>query len=158
MVRDQQGEGTDAAKVEARIRGPAGRPDKVTLTTIPGPGGHYVGTYEPKANGPYEIHVEAKLGQLILTSEKLSIEVGRPNLEYEKLDMDEKTLARIAADTGGRYLHISTANHLIDQLNRAQRKKRIYMEKPLFWPPGFWAAFVTVVTVEWLLRRRFQLR
>jgi hypothetical protein len=32
------------------------------------------------------------------------------------------------------------------------------MKRPLFWPPGFWAVFVAVVSLEWLLRRRFQLR
>ena len=38
------------------------------------------------------------------------VDVGRPNLEFEKLDLDEKMLGRIAADTDGRYMHISTAD------------------------------------------------
>ncbi len=67
------------------------------------------------------------------------VEVGRPNLEFEKLDLDEKMLAKIAADTGGRYVHITTADHLIDQLDRTQRKKTSTIEQPLYWPPGFWA-------------------
>jgi len=158
VVRDERGEGTDDAKVQTKIRGPAGRPELVAMSTVPGPGGHYSGSFEPKTAGAYEIVVEARLGELTLQSEKLAVEVGRPNLEYEKLDLDEKTLARIAADTGGRYLHISTADHLIDQLDRTQRKKREYRETPLFSPPLFWVLFVGLVTVEWILRRRFQLR
>ena len=158
VVRDQRGEGTDKAKVKATIRGPAGRPDEVTLTPVTGPGGHYRGTFKPKTSGALEIMVEVRLGELTLQSEKLAVEVGRANLEFEKLDLDEKMLARIAADTGGRYLHISTAGHLIDQLDRTQRKKRVSMEKPLFWPPLFWVLFVGLVTTEWILRRRFQLR
>jgi len=158
VVRDQHGEGTGTANVQAKIRGPSGRPDKVQLSSVPGPGGHYSGLFEPRTAGSHEIVVEARLEDLTIQSEKVPVEVGRPNLEFEKLDLDEKMLARIAADTGGRYVHITTADRLIDQLDRTQRKKRIYLEKPLFSPPLFWLLFVGVVTGEWIMRRRFQLR
>jgi hypothetical protein len=46
----------------------------------------------------------------------------------------------------------------VDQLDRTQRKKRLYFEEPLYWPPLFWMIFVGVLTTEWLLRKRFQLR
>jgi len=158
VVRDQRGEGTDKAKVTATIRSSSGAFDKVTLVSTPGPGGHYSASYEPRFHGTLEIEVLAELENDKLTAEKIIIEVGRPYLEFEKLDLDEKTLTQIAADTGGRYSHITAADHLIDQLNQAERKKRIYVEQPLFWPPLFWAAFVAILTTEWVLRRRFQLR
>ncbi len=158
IVRDEEGEGTDDAAVTAKIKGPAGRPDEVELTVVPGPGGHYRGTYQPATAGPYEIAIEARLGEVALSADPIVIEVGRPNLEFEKLDLDEKTLGRIAANTGGRCVHISTADHLIDQLDRTQRKKRVYLERPLFWPPLFWLLFVGLLTTEWVLRRRFLLR
>ena len=158
VVRDEQGEGTDDAEVVAKIKNQAGRIESIDLSTIPGPGGHYSGTFEPTASEDYEIVVEAKLGEVTLTAEPISVEVGRPNLEFENLDLDEKTLSAIASATGGRCLHITTADHLIDQLDRTQRKKRVYMEKPLFWPPLFWVLFVGLLTTEWVLRRRFLLR
>lgn len=158
VVRDERGEGTDKAKVVATVRAKSGAMDRITLINRPGPGGHYAATYEPRFGGPLEIEVEAQLGEQKLTAEKVFVEVGRPYLEFEKLDLDEKTLARIAADTGGRYAHISSADYLVEQLDQAQRKKRIYVEQPLFWPPLFWALFVCILTVEWVLRRRFQLR
>jgi uncharacterized membrane protein len=158
VVRDQRGEGTDKAKVTATIRAASGAFDKVTLVSTPGPGGHYSASYEPRFHGTLEVEVQAELENEKLVAEKIVVEVGRPYLEFEKLDLDEKTLTQIASDTGGRYAHISAADHLIDQLNQAERKKRIYIEQPLFWPPLFWAMFVTVLTTEWVLRRRFQLR
>ena len=158
VVRDQRGEGTDKAKVTATIRAASGAFDKVTLVSTPGPGGHYSASYEPRFHGTLEVEVQAELENEKLVAEKIVVEVGRPYLEFEKLDLDEKTLTQIASDTGGRYAHISAADHLIDQLNQAERKKRIYVEQPLFWPPLFWAMFVTVLTTEWVLRRRFQLR
>jgi len=158
IVRDTEGEGTGKAKVEAKIRGPGGRPDLVTLTTVPGPAGHYSGTFEPKVAGPYEIEVAAELDEQTLTGEKIKVEVGRPNLEFEKLDLDEKTLAKIAAEADGRYVHITTADHLIDQLDSTVRKRQVDLQTKLYWPPIFWLLFVGVVTMEWVLRRRFQLR
>lgn len=158
IVRDQKGEGTNKAQVEALVTGPGGRPDKVALTSIPGPEGHYSGLFEPKDAGKYQIVLQATVGDVILKNEPLVVEVGRPNLEFEKLDLDEKMLSRIAADSGGRYVHISTADHLVDQLNRSQRTKQDYHERKLYWPPAFWLAFVLVLTTEWILRKKFQLR
>jgi uncharacterized membrane protein len=158
VVRDKEGQGANNAKVVASVRGPTGRPEQVVLTTVAGPGGHYGGAIEPQSPGAFEVVVEARFGEVNLKSDKIPLEVGRPNLEFEKLDLDEKMLERIAGDTGGRYVPLSTADHLVDQLDRKQRKRTEYIERPLCWPPGFWAVFVVVLTTEWVLRRRFQLR
>ncbi len=158
VVRDQEGEGARNAPVVANIRGPAGRLDKITLSVAPGPAGHYGGTFEPKTSGTFEITIETRLGEKTLSTDKLVVEVGRPNLEFERLDLDEELLGRIAAAAGGRYVHITTADYLIEQFDRSLQKKRIYIERRLYWPPLFWVLFVGVLTTEWILRRRFQLR
>lgn len=158
IVRGKEGQGASEAKVTATVRGPAGQPDQVALSTEPGPGGHFAGSVEPRSAGAHEVVVEARLGELNLKSDKIPLEVGRPNLEFEKLDLDEKMLERIATDTGGRYVPISTSDHLIDQLDRRQQKKTEHLEQQLYWPPGFWAVFVVVLTAEWILRRKYQLR
>ncbi len=183
VVRDQQGQGADNARVTAevygerleapqsfpseknvsllpvrRIKGPGGRAERVELSSVPGPGGHYQGTFEPRSPGRYQIGVEALLDDLALTAETILIEVGRANLEFEKLDLDEKMLMDVAAASGGRYVHISTADHFIEQLERRQRKKTTYVERRLYWPPGLWTLLVAALTTEWILRRRYQLR
>lgn len=158
IVRDQKGEGTNDAAVNAKVTGPNGRPDKVAMSPEPGPAGHYSGSFDPKEPGKYTIIVEAAVGEANLKAETIQVEVGRPNLEFEKLDLDEKLLARIASDTGGRYVHVSTSDHLIEQLNRTQRIKRLFFEKPLYWPPLLWTLFVAALTTEWVMRKRFQLR
>ncbi len=158
VVRDEKGEGALGAKVAAKVRDPAGRITEVELSLAAGSAGHYEGRCTPVSAGGYEILVSAKLGELSLESEKLSIEVGRPYLEFEKLDLDEKLLAGIAAATSGRYVHISTADSLIDQLDRTEQKRRVRFETPLAVPVPLWFFFVGVLTTEWVLRRRFQLR
>ena len=158
VVRDKEGQGAKEAKVVASVRGPAGQPEQVVLTPVAGPGGHFGGTIEPRAAGTHEVVVEARLGEVNLKSDKIPLEIGRPNLEFEKLDLDEKMLKRIAEDTGGRYVPITAADHLVDQLDRRQRKKTEYIEQPLYWPPVFWCIFVAAITAEWVLRRKYQLR
>ena len=92
VVRNRDGQGAEGAKVEAAVKGPLGETDHVTLAAVPGPPGHYAGVFEPRLAGRYELAVEARLGELALNAEKLSVEVGRPNLEFERLDLDEKML------------------------------------------------------------------
>jgi len=157
-VRDKDGQGTNQAKVTVKIQNPAGRPEEVALSPEPGPAGHYGGTFDPKAAGNYEFTVEARLGELTLTAEKIAFEVGRPDLEFEKLDLDDKMLERIAADAKGRYVHITTADLLLSQLDRSQRKRNQYIERPLYSAPLFWTLFVGILTTEWALRRKYQLR
>ena len=149
-----EGQGADNAKVVASVNGPAGKPEQVALSAVAG-SQRPLRRRDRAASRParYEVVVEARLGELSLTSEKIRVEVGRPNLEFERLDLDEKMLAAIAAATGGRYVPLSAADHLIDQLDRAQQKKTVYVEQRLYWPPGFWALFVAVLTTEWILQK-----
>lgn len=158
IVRDKDGQGANNAKVVAQVRDHVGRSEQVKLTSVAGPSGHYGGAFEPQLTGAFELVVEARIGEMSLASKKIQVEVGRPNLEFERLDFDEKLLEQIAAKTGGRYVPLLSADLLIDQLDRQQRKKTESIERPLFWPPGFWMLFVAVLTTEWILRRRYQLR
>jgi uncharacterized membrane protein len=158
VVRNTEGEAATDAKVVARITGPTGRPDQVSLSAVPGPGGNYSGTFALDTVGVYKIEMVATMGEATVRSEPFGVEFGRPDMEFEKLDLDEKRLGRIAAAADGRYMHISTSDYLLEQFDRSLQKKRIFIERKLYWPPGFWLIFVGVLTVEWILRKRFLLR
>jgi uncharacterized membrane protein len=158
VVRDKEGEGTTAADVVARITGPDGA-ETIVLSAEPGAPGHYkVVLHESKKSGTYTFVFEARVDGRTLTSEKLVAEVGRPNLEYDRLDLDDKLLNRLAAETGGRYFHISVADRLVDELSRADQRRRVTLEQPLYWPAPYWLLFVGLLTTEWVLRKRYQLR
>jgi uncharacterized membrane protein len=181
IVRDEKGQGSQNAQVKAKIQGPAAG-EEVMLAVVAGPSGHYAGSYKPRIPGRYDIVVEAVVGKKgispisrdgpegasqkldlspfsTLTSDKLVAEVGRANLEFDKLDMDDRTLGKIAAETGGRYVHLSTASTLIEQLDRSRQQKSEFHKTELYRPAGlFWAVFVALVSIEWFLRRRFLLR
>ena len=158
VVRNQQGEGARDAKVIATIRNPAGQTRELSLLAESTMAGSYTASFEPEAAGTYEIAVEARVEGQSLHAESLTVEVGRPNLEFERLDLDDKMLGQIASDSGGRYFHITTADRLPEQLDRTLRMQHTYRHFRLYWPPLFWLLFVATLTAEWVLRRRFQLR
>ena len=99
VVRNATAKGPTGAKVEAdRQRAASASADHVTLSPrFRAQAAITPASFEPRRAGRYEVGVEARLGELTFTSEKLSVEVGRPNLEFERLDLDEKMLAAIAA-------------------------------------------------------------
>ena len=133
-VRDKDGEGTDQAGVVAQVKTPRGKTDTVTLAPVAGSAGSYQGTFEPKQPGTYEIDVEGRLGEVVLKAEPTTAEVGRPNLEFDRLDLDDAQLSRIAEATGGRYFHISTADQLIAELDRKEKRRHVSLEQPLYFP------------------------
>ncbi len=157
-VRDKEGEGTDKADVTAAVKGPQGTMETVSLAPVAGSAGSYQGSFEPKRAGTYEIVVDAKLGDLLLHAQKTAAEVGRTNLEFDRLDLDDAMLGRIATAARGRYYHISTADELLGELDRKEKARHVSLEQPLYFPGVFWALFVGVLGAEWAMRRRFQLR
>jgi hypothetical protein len=142
----------------ARIKGPTNIIAEIRLGPAAGPAGNFGADYEPVASGRYEISVTAKLADTTLSAPPLEVDVGRPNLEFDRLDLDEKMLAAIADRSGGRYAHITTADRLVDRLKRRNEKRQVQYELPLSWPPLSWLLFVALLTTEWVLRRRFLLR
>lgn len=158
VVRTAKGQGANHAIVHLAVRGPGGNQARIPMSLVTGPSGHYKAEVPQLVAGHYELMVEAKIGGLALSSEKLILSIGRANLEFERLDLDDKTLAAIAAASGGRYVPLSTADPLIEDLERGQQRRAVVVDQPLYWPLGFWTAFVVVLSLEWLLRRRFHLR
>lgn len=158
-IRDKEGEGVREAQVRALIKGPDNLDASVPLYRDDGPAGHFSGTYLPKQSGTFEITIRAKIGETTMNSEKLAVEVGRANLEFDRLDLNENLLSRLAsAVAGGRYEHISNADRLIEQVQQKEMKRRVFMEQPLYWPPLFWLVLVGALAGEWVLRKKYQLR
>jgi hypothetical protein len=157
-VRGEGGAAARDAQVTATVTGPGRAGAPVTLRPEAGPAGNYAGTFEPARPGRYQIAVVAQVGATRLTAETLEIDVGRPNLEFDRLDLDEATLTAIANASGGHYLHISLADRLTKSLQDRHTRQLVEQEIPLAWPPLLWFFFVGALTSEWWLRRRYQLR
>jgi hypothetical protein len=124
--------------------------------------GQFETAYAPSGPGAYEMKVAAadrgkKLGEV-----KLTFRVGKPNLEFEQLDLDERLLKRIADDTRGRYYDLAVIDELVSSLVAERRKKSTSRELRFYPDTGGkgWILvllFMGAVSAEWLIRKRLQL-
>lgn len=164
-VRDKDGQPREDATVEMRIRPPAppvkGAPEKeekkdapIRFERIPLSLGQYQGAFRPPAGGIYRALVRAsdKSGEIATT--EFEFIVGRAAGEFDSVDIDELLLKGLAADTGGQYHIVTTAQRIPEELNARQRRVQYTDEKDLWNTPWFFLAFLGFVTVEWILRKR----
>jgi uncharacterized membrane protein len=158
VVRGSQGAGIGDAKVTAAIEGPDQFNDVIACVPTAGPTGNYRATFPAEASGRYTITVRAPLADGWIKAKPLAIDVGRPNLEFDRTRLDEQTLAEISRASGGRYAHLDTAGRIVERLRSDVRSRLVRYELPLAWPPLVWLMFIGLLTAEWILRRRNHLR
>ena len=92
-------------------------------------------------------------------AEPLVIGIGEQYRELEMIEMNDSLLSDMAVATGGQYHHISTVDSLFDQLDRTRRQQRKQYDIPLADPSSlWWGVLISLLTVEWTLRRTFRLR
>ena len=98
-----------------------------------------------------------RLGEVLIR-----FRVGKPNLEFERLDLDERLLRRVADATGGRYYDLATLDEMVSALVAEQRRGSVSRELR-FYPDsqlkGWLVAliFLAAAAAEWLARKRLQL-
>jgi len=164
-TNDSDGQLTNMAYIVAVVKNKRGRgkPRKIQLPAAPGSQGDYDVEFTPSGPGDYVVEVEATLDKKQLGKVELKFQVGKPNLEFDKLDLnDDGLLKPVAKATGGDYYSLISVDKLADRLKRTQREKRIYGEidiwrkGPLGIPPTVWVflAFVGLITGEWILRKQ----
>jgi uncharacterized membrane protein len=118
----------------------------------------FLGNYTPSLGGRYELHAtlttQSGVQQANQTTEFL---VHGEDLELADAGTDSKHLQAIAAATGGTYHNIDAAKDVADQIERRERRLTRTETTELWDSPALFLFFLAAVTVEWLLRRKWQL-
>jgi len=113
--------------------------------------------------GRYRIEAEVTLPDgTEIGRDRLPLTVAPYSAETERLGRDADLLRRLADRTGGRYVDINELPELVAALIEKGRSftgppPRASLH-PLFNFPALFLLFVAFLTVEWLLRRRWQLQ
>ena len=171
-VRDKQGQATNQANVTATVHGPAGPPVARQIPYIPGTTGKYEVDFDPPSPGEYKMNVQAELLDGPVDKAKLlQFQVGRPNLEFDKLDLNDALLKRLADKTKGKYVTMVGLNNFVGQLKSREEAKSTITSVDVWSDDSLslfgqrlspyllvaFGLFVAAVTAEWVLRKRRQL-
>jgi len=150
------------AKVHATAVAPGGGSTRLQLAPVAESPGQFETIYAPSGPGAYAMTVVARDRGKKLGEVKLTFRVGKPNLEFEKLDLNERLLRRLAEKTGGRYYDLAVIDELVGSLvaevreGSNSREMRFYPDSQ----PKSWlviAIFMAAIGAEWLIRKRLQL-
>jgi hypothetical protein len=136
-----------------------GGEDAATLELEPDPthAGVYRAMTPPLKPGEWQIAV-AEGPQSTRSDVRLTLRVADTgNQELASLTMNRSMLETMARNTGGRFLREEQANELPALLQAIDRKQTSIRET-LLWSSWWWLGIViALLTIEWLLRKKFRL-
>jgi hypothetical protein len=145
--------GTITVQVERNNLGPR----KLSLKQLPGTRNVFEGALPQAPEGDYEVRL---LPPPILEGPipTATFRVEAPASEFERVQMNEPELIRAAESTGGKFYTPITASTLLQDLPRPS-KVPLDTDPPIplwnTWP--VLALFLSLITLEWVLRKRRQM-
>jgi von Willebrand factor type A domain len=146
-----------AATVTVQIERNGLSPRKVTLNQLPGARNVFEGALPQAAEGDYDVRL---LPPPILDGPipTATFRVEAPASEFERVQMNEPELIRVAAATGGKFYTPLTADTLLQDLPKPS-KVPLDTDPPIplwnAWP--VLGLFLALITLEWVLRKRRQM-
>jgi len=165
-VQDEKGRLADSAQVSCTVTPADGKGKAETLSLSPRIGDRLFETqYRPPGEGKYKVEVAALDGAgSRLGSDRQDLTVVPYSKEMDRLARNDALLELVADKTDGRKVEISGLPDLIDQIVQRQKARGKLDEAdlgevyPLFDFTTLFIIFIALLTGEWLLRRRWNLR
>jgi hypothetical protein len=158
IVRNAAFEPRRDVTVDVRIASPGGRLDSIVAAPESAAEGRYAATFTPAQAGVFKISAEAKRGSTVLGTASTSVLVGGADLEMTEPRLNLPLLQRLAAASGGRMLSDDQLGGLADVLRAAGPSDAVSRPRDLWHTGWSFAAILTLLAVEWILRRRWGLR
>ncbi|QNN23228.1 hypothetical protein HED60_13420 [Planctomycetales bacterium ZRK34] len=162
-VRDAAGEVVRDAEVQVTAATPDGRPVQRVAKIDPSDtaGALYTASFEAYMPGEFTIGVAAKRETADLGSDRVSIQVTQPIVEFTQTDPDPQTLTKLAEKTGGSVLNEMQLGDLAAKINMTPRQVTIQPSADADAEPAWnrWLlllAFIGLMSGEWFIRRKNQ--
>ena len=147
----------EVARVVARRQGGAARSTpSVEATLAPSEGGDFTGSLALPP-GTYRLAGRLERGGRLVGSDSTRIAVGSQGIEFETLAAEPKALARLAEESGGVSAPVDSAQPVLDRLRSPELARARLAEMDLFHNHVLFAVLILALTMEWALRRRFNL-
>lgn len=147
------------ATIDLRITAPDGKLQQVRATQEIGPDtdGRYVANYRADQPGVYRVAATAARGDEVAATGSTALLVGGVDLEMSDPRVNIPLLQRIASASGGTYVS-SPGPALVDALRAAVPAAVVVARRDLWHTGWSFAAIVSLLAAEWLVRRRYGLR
>ena len=153
-VLDDRFEPVTQAGFEVTVTPVDGNPQRVTLRPKAGTPGMYEGYFTPALPGRYQFEANAS-DRALANATEFQVADIRP--EMANTDMQIERLQRIADLSGGKCLSILQLQELPALLNRKPAEFTVRTEVPLWNNKWVVILLVTLVGLEWIVRRRYDL-
>ena len=158
LVRDGGFAAIPDAMVTVKATLPGGQEQDLTPTLADAASGTYRAALRVDERGVYRLHAGVRRGSTVLESADQWFLAGGADLELADARLNEDVLRRIAAATGGRYEPLSEAGTLPNLLEALQPEVGPPERRDLWDNAWTFAALVLLLSIEWVLRRRWGMR
>ena len=155
LVADGEFRPAAGAQVTVRVTSPDGETEALAASLADNAAGRYSARARLAAAGVYRVEAEARQGGQLLGIARASFLAGANDPEFADPRLNDAVLQRISSATGGRYLSAADAAALPGLLARTQATAVRSQPRDLWQHPLVFAAIVTLLGCEWLLRRRW---
>ena len=158
LVRDADFVAAPDAAIAMKITPPGGEPRDLKPTLAEAASGTYRASLRVDQRGVYRLSVQARRGVAALGTADYWFLVGGADLELADPRLNEEVLRRIAAATGGRYVRASEAGTLPGLFDTLPTEVAPPEQLDIWNNSWTFAAVVLLLSLEWLLRRRWGMR
>lgn len=141
------------AAVVAHVDGPGGQSQTVPMQWTGDRSGLYRGTFVTKAQGPYQVRVDAVRGDKPAGTGVTFVRAASGEAEYFDPTMHAAALKRVAEETGGRFYTADRTASIAEDIRYAGRGVTSVEERPLWNMPIILMALMLLVCAEWGYRR-----
>jgi len=154
-VRDKSYLPAADAQVEARVMGPQGAAEQLTMKPDPVTPGLYHADYTAAKTGSFLAEFVARRG---------TEEVGRDVLTFQRQDgvaenfhttQNRELLEKLSQQTGGKYWKPSDLGKLTDEIALSEAGITVREARDLWDVPAVFMALLSLRGIEWWLRRRW---
>lgn len=148
------------ATVDLRVVGPDGKVQQLRAAADASAGSDpslFSAPFRPDAPGIYRVTVTAQSGQAVLGSGAAAVLVGGADQEMTDPRVNAAFLERIASSTGGRVMPASDTPAIVQALEAGASSALMAMQKDVWHNAWSLLVVLALLTLEWVLRRRWGL-
>jgi uncharacterized membrane protein len=146
------------ATIDVTVTPPGGEAKPVVVRHADTAAGRFSATIPVDQSGLYRIHAAARRATTPLGSADRWVLVGGGDREFADPRLNEGFLRRLARSSGGRYVRAGEASRVVSWLRETVPQNPAPERRDLWHEPWAFGIVVSLLSAEWILRRRWGLR